>query len=259
MTIDGDIQVAKSFLGSICSLIILCLTLAYAYQKIEVLISKKDVDILSAVKELVYSDTDKFTYENGLNVAFAFTSFSNEEEWELDPAYGTLVFNSYEWGIKPDGTVFTERKRLPSHVCTKDELAIDESAEEESLSELNSERPAHFFKVHPSGESFTKLYRKKFICLDKENLEINGDFSSTNGRQLDMQLIKCSGGPANGCKTDEQIISYFRNKWILMYYNQIRFDSFEFGLDAIQTESQIKWLPINTQQQTTYPFKILTT
>ena len=56
MTIDGHIRIAKSFFGSILSLMILSLTVLYAYQKIEVLIEKKDVDVLSATKDLVFSD-----------------------------------------------------------------------------------------------------------------------------------------------------------------------------------------------------------
>ena len=56
MTIDGNITQAKSFCGSILSLMILAVTISYAYQKMDVLIMKKDVDVLSATKELVYSD-----------------------------------------------------------------------------------------------------------------------------------------------------------------------------------------------------------
>ena len=165
MTIDGNITEAKSFLGSILSLMILAVTLSYAYQKMDVLIQKKDVDVLSATKELVYSDQDKFTYQNGLNVAVAFTEFNNNREWELDPSYGTLVFNSYEWGIRPDGEVFTERKRLPSHVCTQDEFGF-EREKEARYTDLSNEGHVLFFKVHPQAKEYPKLYRKKFICLD---------------------------------------------------------------------------------------------
>ena len=148
MTINGNFRIAKSFFGSILSLMILSLTVLYSYQKIEVLIEKKDVDVLSATKDLVFSDQDKFTYQNGFNIAAAFSEFNNNKEWELDPSYGTLVFNSYEWGIGPDGDVFTERKRLPSHVCTNDELGF-ERGEETRLGDLDGDGPALFFKVHP--------------------------------------------------------------------------------------------------------------
>ena len=126
MTIDGDTRVAQSFLGSLCSLMILILTVLYAYQKMDVLIAKKDVDVLSATKPLVFTEEDKFNYDNGFNVAVAFTSYNNDEEWELDQAYGTLVFNSFEWGINPDGSLFSERKRLPSHPCSNREFGFDD-------------------------------------------------------------------------------------------------------------------------------------
>ena len=126
MTIDGDTRVAQSFLGSLCSLMIFTLTVLYAYQKMDVLIAKKDVDVLSATKQLVFNENDKFTYDNGFNVAVAFTSFNNNEEWELDPAYGTLVFNSFEWGINLDGSLFSELKRLPSHGCSNREFGFDD-------------------------------------------------------------------------------------------------------------------------------------
>ena len=44
-----------------------------------------------------------------------------------------------------------------------------------------------------------------------------------------------------------------------MYYNQIRFDSTKYGLESVKPQSYIKWLGINTQQQTTIPFEIRTT
>jgi len=60
-----------------------------------------------------------------LNIAVGFTSFSSETEWELDPTYGTLEFNSFSWGTDEDGKPFTERKALHTHVCTKGELNAD--------------------------------------------------------------------------------------------------------------------------------------
>lgn len=142
---------------------------------------KKDVDVLSATKDLYYSEDDKFTYENGLNIAVAFTGYNNKEEWELDPAYGSLVFNSYSWGNDEDGAVFLRRKELPSHVCNKEELGLLPDDKKE-LSDLKDQGTAHFFKSHPNSEVYPKMYQKKFLCVDKESLEIYGDFSSNKAR-----------------------------------------------------------------------------
>ena len=109
MTIDGETQVSQSYLGATLSVFTLLLTALYAFQKVEILINKKDVDILSAERDIFYTDDDKFTYSNGFNMAFAFTSYSSEREYELPPEYGTLVINSYSWGIDSDGAPFTAR------------------------------------------------------------------------------------------------------------------------------------------------------
>ena len=56
MSLDDNTQLAQSYLGSICSLMILMATSLYAFQKVEVLYNKKDVDVLSAMKDLVFTD-----------------------------------------------------------------------------------------------------------------------------------------------------------------------------------------------------------
>ena len=74
-----------------------------------------------------------------------------------------------------------------------------------------------------------------------------------------MQLIKCKGGEEAGCASDEEIIKFMRNKFILLYYNQIRFNSFLYGKEAITPEAQLNWLSVNTQMQTLIPFNVFTT
>ena len=68
MTKDDGIRVAQSYHGSLCSLMIFIMTTLYAYQKLDVLIEKKDVDFLSATKQLVFDQNDKFTYEIGFTL-----------------------------------------------------------------------------------------------------------------------------------------------------------------------------------------------
>ena len=94
-------------MGGICSILLTLLVCIYAYQKLDVFLSKKDVDILSTTNDLFYSDEDIFSYKNGLNVAVAFTAYDSEDSWILDETYGELIFNSYSWGPKKDGTYGT--------------------------------------------------------------------------------------------------------------------------------------------------------
>ena len=90
----------------------------------EVLIHKKDVDILSTRIEYHFEEIDAFGAEDGFNIAVGFTAYDNNREWVLAPEYGELVFNSLSWGSKPDGTYYLERKRLRTHICTEEELGL---------------------------------------------------------------------------------------------------------------------------------------
>lgn len=124
MKIDGGEVGIKSWMGSLCSIILATVMLAYMYQKMDVLIARKDVDVLSTINDQFYSDDFIFSYENGLNIAVAFTAYDQEQEWILDPTYGSLIFNSYSWGPKEDGGYSTERIRLKEHICQRDELGL---------------------------------------------------------------------------------------------------------------------------------------
>ena len=85
---------------------------------------------------------------------------------------------------------------------------------------------SYFFSPHEGARKYAEFYQKKSLCVDQDNLEIYGDFNSEKAKQFNVQLVKCTGGEANGCKSETEIMAFFRNKWIMMYYNQIRFDSF---------------------------------
>ena len=87
--------------------------------------------MLSVLLEYHYEDTDVFGYDNGLNVAAAFTAYDGERSWILDDSYGELVFNRRAWGYKPDGNFFSVRERLNSHVCSRKELGLDIDVEDD--------------------------------------------------------------------------------------------------------------------------------
>ena len=48
------------------------------------------------------------------------------------------------------------------------------------------------------------------------------------------------------------------DKYIIMFSNQIRFDSGMLGNDAFIKDSYIEWLTINTQAAVTLPYQITT-
>ena len=89
----------NSICGSVCTCILVAFVAWYTYLKIEVLIHRKDVDVLSAINEYHYEEDHKFDYvSNGFNIAAAFTAYDTDTDWILDPRYGELTFKSYHWG-----------------------------------------------------------------------------------------------------------------------------------------------------------------
>ena len=94
---DGKTYV-QTFMGSICSLILFLVVGSYAYQKTDVWISKKDVDIMSSIQTNYFTSDYVFDYDKGLNYAVAFTAYDSETKYILDPSYGNLVFVKYVWG-----------------------------------------------------------------------------------------------------------------------------------------------------------------
>ena len=140
----------------------------------DVMISKKDVDILSTIKDRYFDDNFVFSYKNGLNFAVAFTAYDGERDWILDPSYGSLIFNSYSWGANEDGTFFTERKKLNSHLCTDYEFGLNNAA--------NDGEGAKFLPPDYTSAGYIELYKKKFICLNEEDIFIYGDFTTPKTR-----------------------------------------------------------------------------
>ena len=88
------------------------------------------------------------------------------------------------------------------------------------------------------------MYQQKFICLGEDDLAIYGDFNSLKARNLDMQLIRCHDRP--DCKSEVEITAFLRNKYLILFHNEIRFDSDKYGAEAIVQESRLRWIPINT-------------
>ena len=90
-------------MGSFLTIILFIITAAYTYQKIDVYIEKKDVDIMSSIQYSYFDETQVFDFSQGLNLAIAFTAFDNEQENILDKSIGEIVFKAYSWGMDEQG------------------------------------------------------------------------------------------------------------------------------------------------------------
>ena len=75
------------------------------------------------------------------------------------------MFVAYSWGEDEEGNGFVKRDKIPSRQCTREELGLDEG-----------ER--RFFPLRENFANQLSFYHKKFLCVDKEEMKLYGDFSS---------------------------------------------------------------------------------
>ena len=167
MRIDKSNKETTSIVGGICSVLLTLMIITYGYLKSDVLINKKDVDILSTVNEYFFSEEEVFNHENGFAFAVALTGYDGNSDSILEPEYGELQFNHFKWGPLPDGNYESERKRIPSHQCTAEEIGL-EGDKQKSL----------FQPTVKNSLGEVKVYQKKFQCVDKEYYSLYGDFNS---------------------------------------------------------------------------------
>ena len=151
---------------------------------------------MTTTKQRAYLPTDTFSYENGLNMAVAFTAYDNDEAYLLDPSYGEIIFNQYTWGEGADGNVWLEYNKIESAVCTDEQLGLAEGR-----------TGAEFLKVAPDNLNQLKKFRKKFICPKKEEMKIRGTFNSNEASLIEVELVKCRDKP--DCVTNDEIMEYF--------------------------------------------------
>lgn len=125
MKLDAGSDDVRSILGALCSLILFIIVLGFAYLKADVLINKKDVDILSTSNDSFFTPDDVIKFSKGFNIAAAFSAFDSETEDILDPTYGEIAFMHYAWGVQEDGTYASGRKKIESQrKCSREELGL---------------------------------------------------------------------------------------------------------------------------------------
>ena len=136
---------------------------------------------------------------------------------------------------------------MTTHICTSEELGLTDSKSENVSN-------GHFFPIHEKSVEVIKLYKKKLLCIDKEESTLFGDYNSLAARTITVQLKKCHGKVY--CKSDEEINKFIRDKYLLMLNNQIRLDSSKYGAESIIMESRITWFRISTMARLEYPYRV---
>jgi len=176
MKIEKDKTSLPTWIGTISTITLFMILASYFGQKVDILASSADVNIVTATLDSFFSPDYILDYEAGLNFAFAYTPYDGSDPAPLDdPSVVEVAINSYQWGgeATDGGDYFAGRSKIPTHTCTREELGLEGSG-------------SIFFPIVDESRAELDFHSKKFICANTEDMFINGDYSSVRARLINM-------------------------------------------------------------------------
>ena len=97
----------------------------YGAIKFNSLITKRNNDVFTTTSDHFFDHNFVFDHHSGLDLAIGFTAYDSEREVILDKSIGELAFIAYVWGEDENGVGFLKRDKIPSRMCTREELGLD--------------------------------------------------------------------------------------------------------------------------------------
>ena len=165
MKLDAGQAALPSIMGTILSLLSFLIVLGYTVQKFDILITRKDVDVAMSVEDTFFAEGDKFTGSQGFNVAIALVGFGDKDERNyLRPEYANIKFEFSDWDVLANQTISWNQTTIESHASSEAELGLTGDH-------------TNFMPIHETSIDYVKLYKNEFVCLDKHDLEIWGNFN----------------------------------------------------------------------------------
>ena len=244
MQISDEGAYQTSWMGFFLSILLGMIMLIFLWSKAVTWHQKKDVDIMSATIENAFDFNDKFTAKQGLFVAAALTEYDNNtERIEVPEKYGELVIEHFGWGYDDDKISSGTRPAIENHYCSDEELGFIQGPS------------TKVFPIFESSVNEVKTYKKKFKCINEEEIVIWGDYNSQKAQQIAVNFKMCEPGVGE-CAEKDEILKWLQNKYIVMLYNQIVFDQEGYFTDSLQEEARIVYIPISSQTRTLTQFKL---
>lgn len=93
--------------------------------------------------------------------------------------------------------------------------------------------------------------------MDPEDLVIWGDYNQDVAQQLAVKFKMCEGHEY--CESKEDILKWISGKYVLLLYNQVRFNTEVYFQDAVVPVSVLKYIPISSQIRQIVPLEVQTT
>lgn len=209
---------------------------------------------MMTMKDNFISEFDEFNVDHGFSIAFGLIN-DEMDLGELTPDIGKIELVALEWGFREDNEYYYEEHKIKTHICSEEELGLTGNS-------------SAFYPTIETAQEELKSMVGTFICMDREELHINGHYNSDNARMMYIFLKKCMNETAEDeaavgekvtCASDEAIRDYFAGTYVNLMSNRKRFDFRNFGEEALIKESTLVWTAVQTQVQTEMPFKVIRT
>ena len=78
-------------MGAFCTIVVAFFVLAFTLTKLQTLINRKDVDIMSLAEDSAIDEDEVFSYSNGLFLAAALTEYNTDPRLIEQREYGELL------------------------------------------------------------------------------------------------------------------------------------------------------------------------
>ena len=75
-------------------------------------------------------------------------------------------------------------------------------------------------------------------------MKVWGDYNSAKAQQLAIKFKMCEGRA--DCESEASTREWLRGKYILLLYNQIRFDTNNYFYESAVSESSLAYIPISS-------------
>jgi len=148
---------------------------------------------------------DRITADNNFFIAAALTAYDGNTEIIEEARYGELTVDHYGWGYD-ENAIGSGGGPIEFHYCTDEELGFEPGPN------------TLIYPVFKTSLSVVTTWKKKFKCIDREDMVIWGDYNSEKAQQITFNFRMCEGH--DYCETPEEIKKWLAGKYILLLYNQ---------------------------------------
>ena len=153
MKLDKGIMSLPTFSGFCATVFLAMIMVTYGAIKFNSLITKRNNDVFTTTSDHFFDHNFVFDHHSGLDLAIGFTAYDSEREVILDKSIGELAFIAYVWGEDENGVGYVRRDKIPSRMCTREELGLDPGNR-------------RFFQLKDFSVNQLEMYHKKMLCVD---------------------------------------------------------------------------------------------